>query len=757
MTRMVWFGLLAGCSSYQEQLSNASAPAEEPEAVQFGVLGTEMVGGRFGAAADAAPAARMKTRGGENREEALILLQDDPEADSAGSPNKDAEAERAPGRSEDGGKAAVRRWFPEAFLWQPRVVTDEGGTATVEVRVPDQLTTWRVLALAHDREGHQAGAVHTFDSRLPVYVDPVVPGWLTAGDKLSLPVQVVNSTAEPIVASLEVEASGAMRGIGMVQSVRLAGGGSDVRTLPLTVTGAGSATIVARLDGGGESDAAERRIPVQPAGRPVERVRGSTLASTASFQLAPPVGADPVTEELSVLVFGGPLAVLQSEVRRLLGGARPVDGAYGFALATHLRALSEAAAVEFDEVALRKLTHLAWQRTVPQARTTAPSVAADLLGSLAGVTGHELVDAVRPQLEQVVVDHQRADGTWSREASSTLQRVLVETAVAARALGETHRGATLRAQGAAERYAREVNDPYTAAALLASGLSDGSQAEYLLGVLEEGLSESAEGARTLEVPNGVRNPWGRTPSKPEVLAWAVLALPEGHAARGDLVSELMSRWSGAAGFGAGPADTLALQAVVAGLPATPNPVTVALSVDGEVVSRGRLDPSEPGSPLLLEGRPRGGNVPIELTAEPAAAGLAFVATRRSWVPWTNTTIPGVDVNVSTSPLARGVTGALTLTAAAPSGSRLVIEQGLPAGAHVEPPSAATQLQGAVVEVFTDRVRITTGRFGPGTVLDLELAVTPAFAGRFSTGPLTISVDNADPVALRPLVWRVGER
>ena len=75
------------------------------------------------------------------------------------SPN--AAAKERVGDAADGGGDA-RAWFPEAFLWAPDVVTDENGEARVAVTVPDTLTTWRVLALAHVAEGGQAGAVHSF-------------------------------------------------------------------------------------------------------------------------------------------------------------------------------------------------------------------------------------------------------------------------------------------------------------------------------------------------------------------------------------------------------------------------------------------------------------------------------------------------------------------------------------------------------------------------------------------------------------------
>ena len=511
-----------------------------------------------------------------------------------GGPQDDAfggEAAAALGEAEaPESEVRMRSWFPEAFLWQPLVETDASGRATVDVRVPDQLTTWRILALAHDRHGQQSGTVHTFDSRLPVYVDPVVPGYLMAGDRVQLPVQVVNQTPGSVSAQLSVEASGAMEGAGQA-SISLTAGSSDVRTLPFTVQGAGLAKVKATLSAGADSDAAERTIPVSPSGRPVVRRRGSTLSSTRTLTLTGPSNADRNTEELHVMVFPGPLAVVQAELERLQAGARPMDGAYGFAIASHFATLAARTGVALDASALRKLKLVAWQRIVREARAPDAGRAADLLTSLRGVEGEALVDELRPRLVQRVVRGQRADGTWSRVGNSTLQRVLVETAVAAGALDaddDTVLGPRLRAAGAIERYYRDVEDGYTASVLLASGMADGPIAEHLRGLVGDNLTTGPTGAVTVGIPDGVRNAWGLRPSRAEVLAWTVLALEEAYEGRGDLVSELMSGWGAHRGFGAGYADGVALQAIVQALPGTTQKVTVTLEVDGEEGGEGAV-------------------------------------------------------------------------------------------------------------------------------------------------------------------------
>lgn len=655
------------------------------------------------------------------------------------------------------GSDSVRTWFPEAFLWEPRVHTGEDGLASVDVTVPDQLTTWRVLALAHDRTGQQAGTVHTFDTRLPIYVEPVVPGWLIAGDRLVLPVQAVNGGTGTVTAALQVRASGAMRGLGTA-SIRLTPGSSDVRYIPLRVTGAGDATIRAELRTGSDRDAAQRVIRVQPAGRPEVRTFGSTLANTRTFTLDGAQRADPATEELSIAVFPGPLAVVQAELERLQGGAEPSAPGYGFALATHAATLAEQAAVELDPDRQRRAQLLAWQRVVYQARTTSPVTAARLLQAIEGTT-LELVDGVRPHLQRVLVDQQRADGTWSVDASSTLQRVLVETAVVARALPASEAGARLRAMGAIERHARDISDAYTASVVLAAGLAEGPAEEHLQGILVESLRDGPTGARTLDVPPAAAGAGATSPTRAEGLAWAILALSPEHPARGDLISELMTGWSAERGFGAGAADPIALEAVVAALSGANEPVQIVLSQAGRELSRGRLDPAQPRQPVTLDAKPRDGE--LTLTATPPVPGLAFVATRRSWVPWSATEpgIAGVDVEVSTTQLVRGQEGTLRLVAAAPSGTRLTIEQGLPAGADarttatwsLEPGPAGTRDS---VVAFSDRVRVTTAAFGPGEIKEIEIPVTPGFAGRFQTPPLRVSVVGGPTTTVRPLVWRV---
>jgi hypothetical protein len=159
--------------------------------------------------------------------------------------------------------APTRAWFPETFLFEPLIVTDADGRANVPVKVPDRLTTWRVLALAHSRQGSQAGAVTSFLGTLPTYVDPVTPPFLYAGDVVRLPVQVVNTTDADISTSLTYAATGgALSSDG--KSVKVPAGGTALDVVTLTTTTPGAAVFKATL---GTTDAVEKRIELKPSPR----------------------------------------------------------------------------------------------------------------------------------------------------------------------------------------------------------------------------------------------------------------------------------------------------------------------------------------------------------------------------------------------------------------------------------------------------------------------------------------------------------
>src|SRR4029079_12074282 len=115
---------------------------------------------------------------------------------------------------------------------------------------------------------------------------------------------------------------------------------------------------------------------------------------------------------------------------------------------------------------------------------------------------------------------------------SSLQRRRVATGAAPRARGSPQTAGDrrralqveTRAAGAFLRNAAQVTDGYTAAAMLASGAVSGDLAQTLRDRVRGAIKTGDDGAKYLDVEDGVVRADGSPPSRVEATALAVLAL-----------------------------------------------------------------------------------------------------------------------------------------------------------------------------------------------------------------------------------------
>jgi hypothetical protein len=105
-----------------------------------------------------------------------------------------------PGANEDrpafGGDAVgtVRSRFVATAVWTPNAVTDATGVAKVTFAAPDNLTAFRVMALAADR-GHRFGSADKrFAVSKPLQLHAALPRFVDIGDTLQGGVVVHNET-----------------------------------------------------------------------------------------------------------------------------------------------------------------------------------------------------------------------------------------------------------------------------------------------------------------------------------------------------------------------------------------------------------------------------------------------------------------------------------------------------------------------------------------------------------------------------------
>lgn len=665
----------------------------------------------------------------------------------------------------------VRAWFPETFLFDPLVVTDAEGRASVDVTVPDRLTTWRVLALAHARDGAQAGTTASFLGTLPTYVDPVVPSFLRVGDEVRLPVQIVNTTTTDANASLQVEAVSASW-TGASSTVRIAGGSSRVEYGTLKATQAGTATVRATL---GDRDAVAREIQVRPVGRPIAVRRTGTLGAPRTLSLELPANVDPATVRARLVVHPGASSLLHGELGTVLHRGGPAEDAYALLLAGRASELLRSLGETPDAEAMRTLSMIATQRVVRHARNPDAAQAALLAEAAFAHPGNPVLERLGERLSAMVAEAQRPDGTCSGATGWTVQRLLVATteciaavqagAQASELAAQRATLTTLRASGAFERLASHVQDGYTAAAILASGAVRGPVAEKLREVLRGAAQKAEDGTWTLPVDGNVVRADGLSPSTVEAAALAVLALgDDDKALRADLGAIVLSNYASMRGWGDGRANRHALRAALALLKDAPvRDVKLTFALDDKAFGDGSITAKDARDPFVFQGLVPGaqGAHRWTITADPPMPGLSFALDVEAYVPWSAGDAPrGIELTVST-PAKASVGAALpvTLEAAAPAGVALTVRQELPAGVQPDRPSLDALVSSEAISSFDVQdgaIVFEVPPLVPGKLLRLTWKAVPTLAGTLQSGATSIRAQNATAVAswAPPTTWKV---
>src|SRR5690606_10337373 len=81
-------------------------------------------------------------------------------------------------------------------IWKPGVVTNAAGIATVSFDAPDNLTAFRVMAVAADRGYRFGSSDKRFTVSRPLQLHRILPRFLTLGDTLQGGVVVHNETGK---------------------------------------------------------------------------------------------------------------------------------------------------------------------------------------------------------------------------------------------------------------------------------------------------------------------------------------------------------------------------------------------------------------------------------------------------------------------------------------------------------------------------------------------------------------------------------
>ncbi|HTD49995.1 MAG TPA: alpha-2-macroglobulin family protein, partial [Acidimicrobiia bacterium] len=170
-------------------------------------------------------------------------------------------AKSASARSTPNG-LTVRTNFNALALFSPSVRTDAAGVAHVNVALPDNLTRYRVMAVAADNGSRFGAGESTLTARLPLQIRPSPPRFANYGDRFELPVVVQNQTDKDMAVDVVAETSNlTLTGPHGVRVAVPANGRVEVR-FPVTTDAAGTARYRISATHGADGDSATGDFPV---------------------------------------------------------------------------------------------------------------------------------------------------------------------------------------------------------------------------------------------------------------------------------------------------------------------------------------------------------------------------------------------------------------------------------------------------------------------------------------------------------------
>lgn len=213
---------------------------------------------------------------------------------------------------------SMRSLFKFVSYWNPALPTDPAGRASISFKVPDNLTGWRVLAMAVTPEDRMGLGQGSFKVNRKTEIRPALPNQVMDGDRFDAGFTLMNRTETP--RRLEV----AIRADGPVAAPDGSAGGSvsmkrtvvaepfkrvDLR-LPLLATGAGGIALTVTAGDGADRDGLRQTLDVRRRDRELTAaVYGMTAGATASLPVAIPAGiregSGSLSLEMSPSVIGG--------------------------------------------------------------------------------------------------------------------------------------------------------------------------------------------------------------------------------------------------------------------------------------------------------------------------------------------------------------------------------------------------------------------------------------------------------------------
>ncbi|MDQ3042199.1 MAG: carboxypeptidase regulatory-like domain-containing protein, partial [Acidobacteriota bacterium] len=346
----------------------------------------------------------------------------------------------------------LREYFPETLVWQPELITDKNGKAELKFKLGDNITTWKLYAIASDANGKIGIAQQEIRAFQPFFVDLEPPKFLTVGDEIALPVQIRNYTDAKQKVAVEMTKGDWFDFLNQpTQQIEVAPNNTQnavfgFRANQIIAGGKQRVTAIADKD----SDAIEKPVTVRPNGKEIVQTKSEIFRESVSFDVNFPANALPQTQKAELKIYPNLLAHVAESIEGLLQrpygcGEQTISSTYPNLMVLKFAPKEgklRAQATNYLQKGYERLLGYqqanggfsVWAQDAPDVALTAYALRFLTDADEFIETDEDVIKRARAWL----IKQQRADGSWTRqynwEKTEDRQRTKLMTSYAARTL-----------------------------------------------------------------------------------------------------------------------------------------------------------------------------------------------------------------------------------------------------------------------------------------------------------------------------------
>lgn len=224
--------------------------------------------------------------------------------------------------------AEIRSDFRETAWFNAYLETDESGRAEIRLNLPESVTEWKFMALAHTPEGLSGTMTDKFVTQKQLMVEPFPTRFLTVGDEVTFPVKVTNLSGKSLnlevkMELINMETGKIMDAASKSAKLTLTDGKSDAVNWKLMAPAEpGLYQMRVTVLGDGYSDGFETILPVEPDRKWTTESKAFTVKPGNDYQLNfNKLGSsDQINEgKWNLTIMTNPLGLVMDALPQLIG------------------------------------------------------------------------------------------------------------------------------------------------------------------------------------------------------------------------------------------------------------------------------------------------------------------------------------------------------------------------------------------------------------------------------------------------------